>query len=47
MANIDVGAGTMEVNHVEYVIRGLGFIKSLKDIENSVIKVRDNIPVYI
>lgn len=47
MANIDVGARTIEVNNVEYVIRGLGFIKSLQDIENSVIKVRDNVPVYV
>lgn len=47
MANIDVGAKTIEVNKSEYVIRGLGFIKSLKDVEDSVIKVRDNVPVFI
>ena len=47
MANVDVGARTIEVNQVEYVIRGVGFIKSLKDIENSVIKVNDNVPVYV
>jgi len=29
MANIDVGARTIEVNKVEYVIRGLGFIKGV------------------
>ena len=46
-ANVDVGARTIEVNSVEYVIRGLGFIKNLQDIENSVIQVRDNVPVYI
>ena len=27
MSNVDVGARTIEVNKVEYVIRGLGFIK--------------------
>lgn len=47
MANVDVGARTIEVNHVEYVIRGLGFIKNLEDIESSVIKVHDNVPVYV
>lgn len=47
MSNVDVGARTVEVNHVEYFIRGIGFIKSLKDIENTVIKVRDNVPVYV
>ncbi|HIL70664.1 MAG TPA: efflux RND transporter permease subunit, partial [Verrucomicrobia bacterium] len=47
MANVDVGARTIEVNQVEYIIRGIGFIKTLKDIENSVIKVRDNVPVYV
>ena len=47
MANVDVGARTIEVNRVEYVIRGLGFIKSLEDIGNSVVVVRDNVPVYV
>lgn len=47
MANLDVGAQTIEVNQVEYVIRGLGFLKSLKDIENSVVAVHDNVPVYV
>lgn len=47
MANVDVGARTVEVNQVEYVIRGIGFIESLEDIEQSVIKVRDNVPIYV
>ena len=46
-SNIDVGARTIEINRAEYVIRGLGFIKNLGDIENSVIKVNDNVPVYV
>jgi len=46
-SNVDVGARTIEINKVEYVIRGLGFIKELSDIEKTVIKVSDNIPVYI
>ena len=46
-SNIDVGARTIEVNSVEYVIRGLGFIESLEDIKYSVVKTRDNVPIYI
>ncbi|HBG26483.1 MAG: acriflavine resistance protein B [Planctomycetes bacterium GWF2_41_51] len=47
-SNIDVGAKTIEINRVEYIIRGLGFIKQLTDIENTVIKVGDvGVPVYI
>ncbi len=46
-SNIDVGAKTLEVNRVEYFIRGIGFIKQLSDIEMSVIKVVDNVPVLV
>ncbi len=47
MSNIDVGARTIEVNRVEYVVRGLGFIKSISDIEQAVVKVTDNVPLTI
>ncbi len=48
-SNIDVGARTIEVNNVEYVIRGLGFIKKLADLENTAVKASKDhkIPVYI
>src|SRR3989339_1902725 len=46
-SNIDVGAQTIELNRVEYLIRGIGFIKTVKDIEDAVIKVNDNVPVQI
>jgi Cu(I)/Ag(I) efflux system membrane protein CusA/SilA len=46
-SNIDVGARTIEINRVDYVVRGLGFIKQLSDIEKTVIKVNENVPVYI
>lgn len=46
-SNIDVGARTIEINKVEYVIRGLGFIKQLSDIERTVVKVNDNVPITI
>ncbi|MFT5499178.1 MAG: Cu(I)/Ag(I) efflux system membrane protein CusA/SilA, partial [Kiritimatiellia bacterium] len=47
MSNIDVGARSIEINQVEYFIRGLGFIKSVADIEDSVVKVNDNVPIYV
>ncbi|MDR3603471.1 MAG: efflux RND transporter permease subunit [Syntrophaceae bacterium] len=47
MSNIDVGAGVIEVNGTEYSIRGLGFIKSVLDLENSVVKVNNNVPLFI
>ncbi len=46
-SNIDVGARTVEINGVEYFIRGLGYIKKIEDLENTVIRERNNVPVYI
>ncbi len=46
-SNIDVGARTIEINKVEYVIRGLGFFKATSDIEMTVVKVNENVPIYI
>src|SRR5512145_1627738 len=46
-SNLDIGAETVELNNVEYIIRGLGYVKSLEDLENSVVAVRNNVPVRI
>ena len=46
-ANIDVGAKTIEFNRAEYIVRGIGFIKNVEDLENTVIKVNNNVPIYI
>ncbi|MGV8946309.1 MAG: efflux RND transporter permease subunit [Lutibacter sp.] len=46
-SNLDIGAETIELNNVEYIIRGLGYIKNLSDLENSVVTVRNNVPVRI
>ncbi|MEZ4387869.1 MAG: efflux RND transporter permease subunit [Candidatus Krumholzibacteriia bacterium] len=45
--NREVGARTIEVNRVEYVVRGTGFYRSLDDIARSVITVRDQVPVTV
>lgn len=47
MTNVDVGARTIELNKAEYVIRGLGFIEQVEDIEKTVVKVADNVPITI
>ncbi|MDT0645746.1 efflux RND transporter permease subunit [Zunongwangia sp. F260] len=46
-SNRDVGAKTMEVNKVEYLVRGLGYIKSIEDIENTVVTENQNTPILI
>lgn len=46
-SNLDVGAGTIEINRTEYTIRGLGFIRSVQDIQDSVIKVNESVPLFI
>ena len=46
-SNRDIGAKTIELNRVEYFVRGIGYIKSLADIENAVVKTSDNVPVLI
>ena len=39
-SNIDIGAQTMEINMAEYFVRGLGYVKSIEDIENTAVKVK-------
>lgn len=46
-SNIDVGAGTMEVNRAEYLIRGLGYVKKLKDLEEAAITDRHGVAVRV
>ena len=36
-SNKDIGAQTLEINQAEYLVRGLGYIKSISDIENAVV----------
>jgi len=46
-SNLDIGARTIEFNRVEYLIRALGYVKSLEDIEESVVTVTNNVPIRI
>jgi Cu(I)/Ag(I) efflux system membrane protein CusA/SilA len=45
--NLDIGANTIELNLVEYYVRGLGYVKSIRDIEQAVVKIRNNVPIRI
>lgn len=46
-SNRDIGAKTIEINQAEYLVRGLGYIKSVEDLEKAVVAVNDNVPVRI
>lgn len=46
-SNLDVGAKTVEINRVEYLVRGLGYIKNIEDLEDAVVTVQDNVPIRI
>ncbi|MBW6481525.1 MAG: efflux RND transporter permease subunit [Vicingaceae bacterium] len=46
-SNLDIGARTLEYNKAEYLVRGLGYIKSLKDLEESVVTQTDNVPIRL
>ncbi|TAN64393.1 efflux RND transporter permease subunit [bacterium] len=48
MSNSDVGGRTLEMTEREYMVRGLGYITSAPDIENTVIKAdRTGTPVRV
>ena len=46
-SNLDIGAQTLEINMAEYFVRGLGYVKKVTDIEESVVKVVNNVPIRI
>ena len=46
-SNLDIGARTIEFNKAEYLVRALGYIKNLDDLRESVVTVRNNVPVRL
>jgi Cu(I)/Ag(I) efflux system membrane protein CusA/SilA len=46
-SNKDIGAQTLEINKAEYLVRGLGYIKSIGDIENAVVASQDYTAIKI
>ena len=39
--NKEIGAKTIEINQAEYLVRGLGYVKSIEDIENTVVASKE------
>ncbi|WP_417855537.1 efflux RND transporter permease subunit [Xanthomarina gelatinilytica] len=46
-SNRDIGAQTLEINQAEYLVRGLGYVKSIADIENAVVTSEDYTAIKI
>ncbi len=46
-SNIDVGAKVIEINQIEFFIRGIGFLKSTTDLENVVLRASGGTPLYV
>jgi Cu(I)/Ag(I) efflux system membrane protein CusA/SilA len=46
-SNIDVGAKVVENNGYEFFVRGVGFIKSVSDVENIVIRQEEGTPIFV
>jgi Cu(I)/Ag(I) efflux system membrane protein CusA/SilA len=46
-SNKDIGAKTIEINQVEYLVRGLGYIKSIEDLENAVVSHTNLTPILL
>ncbi|MBQ9313146.1 MAG: efflux RND transporter permease subunit [Bacteroidales bacterium] len=46
-SNTDIGAGTVEINKAEYLVRGIGYVKKIEDLENAVIVSRGGVPICV
>src|SRR6202045_2038127 len=46
-SNMDVGGKTVEIATTEFFVRGRGYIRSISDLEQVVLKVQNGIPVYL
>ncbi|WP_335964286.1 efflux RND transporter permease subunit [Galbibacter sp. PAP.153] len=46
-SNREIGAQTLEINKAEYLVRGLGYVKSASDIENAVVASKNYTPIRV
>ncbi|MCX7606612.1 MAG: CusA/CzcA family heavy metal efflux RND transporter [Bacteroidia bacterium] len=46
-SNINVGGDVIEQGDQAYVVRGVGLLESVEDIENLLITLRGNVPIYV
>jgi cobalt-zinc-cadmium resistance protein CzcA len=45
--NSNVGGDILEKGYQAYVVRGIGMVNDLEDIENIIIDVKENVPIFI
>src|ERR1700736_1890324 len=46
-SNMDVGGKTLEIAATQFFVRGRGYVKSIGDLENVVLKVQNGVPTYL
>jgi Cu(I)/Ag(I) efflux system membrane protein CusA/SilA len=46
-SNIDVGAKVIESGGMEFIVRGLGFVKRVEDVEDIVVGEDKGVPIYV
>jgi Cu(I)/Ag(I) efflux system membrane protein CusA/SilA len=46
-SNLNVGGKTIEENGMEFLVRGVGLINNVADLEKTVLQEKDGVPVYL
>ena len=46
-SNMPAGGGVIQKNNAEYIVRGIGWLKGTRDIENTVIREINGTPIYV
>lgn len=46
-SNMPAGGGVIQKNNAEYLVRGVGWVRGVADIENSVVKEVEGTPIYV
>src|SRR5579872_1542456 len=46
-SNMPAGGGVVQKNNAEYIVRGVGWIRDKQDIENTVIREINGVPIYV
>ena len=46
-SNQPAGGGVIQKNNAEYIVRGIGWIRGREDIENTVVKEVEGVPIYV
>ena len=46
-SNMPAGGGVVQKNNAEFIVRGVGWIQGKQDIENTVVKEVNRVPIYV